>query len=229
MKRKQQPDLAALFDSYCEAYTASDWQVLKTFQEMSLDDIIRKNKQAAYDYLYSDVALKKRLIWLNKLFSDCGLKDYEQLLGLLKENSKLIRRNIEKIILDKEKKTRNLLEQLYPELDEDSQNWTRQLFKYWDNAHASARKIKFRNKQAVIDYCSKHIELYCTQQIAWLPQKPYTRIHWANETDVDEFVPRHVLRYVLSEHMALTQITRLHACDAIVPFVDEKEWQAALE
>ena len=48
--------------------------------------------------------------------------------------------------------------------------------------HASARKIKFRNKQAVIDYCSKHIELYCTQQIAWLPQKPYTRIHWANET-----------------------------------------------
>ena len=113
---------------------------------MPLDDIIRKNKQAAYDYLYSDVALKKRLIWLNKLFSDCGLKDYEQLLGLLKENSKLIRRNIEKIILDKEKKTRNLLEQLYPELDEDSQNWTRQLFKYWDNAHASARKIKFRNK-----------------------------------------------------------------------------------
>ena len=84
MKKKQQPDLAALFDSYCEAYTASDWQVLKTFQEMPLDDIIRKNKQAAYDYLYSDVALKKRLIWLNKLFSDCGLKDYEQLLGLLK-------------------------------------------------------------------------------------------------------------------------------------------------
>ena len=112
---------------------------------MPLDDIIRKNKQAAYDYLYSDVALKKRLIWLNKLFSDCGLRDYEQLLGLLKENSKLIRRNIEKIILDKEKKTRNLLEQLYPELDEDSQNWTRQLFKYWDNAHASASKIKFRN------------------------------------------------------------------------------------
>lgn len=68
------------------------------------------------------------------------LKDYEQLLGLLKENSKLIRRNIEKIILDKEKKTRNLLEQLYPELDEDSQNWTRQLFKYWDNSHASASK-----------------------------------------------------------------------------------------
>ena len=52
------------------------------------------------------------------LFSDCGLKDYEQLLGLLKENSKLIRRNIEKIILDKEKRTRGLLEQLYPELDE---------------------------------------------------------------------------------------------------------------
>ena len=28
MKKKQQPDLAALFDSYCEAYTASDWQGL---------------------------------------------------------------------------------------------------------------------------------------------------------------------------------------------------------
>lgn len=229
MEKKQQPDLATLFDTYCEAYSASDWDVLKTMQEIPLDELIRTNKQAAYEYLYSDVSLKKRLIWLNKLFSDCGLQDYGQLLGLLKENSKLIQRNVEKIILDKERRTRKLLEKLYPELDEETQNWARQLFKYWDNTHASARKIKFKNKKAVIDYCSEHIELYCTQQIAWLPQKPYTRIHWANETDKDEFVPRHVIRYILSEYAALTQITRLHACDTIVPFLDEKEWQAALE
>ncbi|WP_289007173.1 DUF4132 domain-containing protein [uncultured Parabacteroides sp.] len=229
MKKKQQPDLAALFDTYCEAYSTSDWELLNTAREIPIDELIRKNKQAAYDYLYSDIPLKKKLIWLDKLFSDCGLQDYGQLLELLKENSKLIRRKIEKIILNKEKKTRPLLEQLYPELDEELRNWSRQLFKYWDNSHASAAKIRFRNKKAVLDYCSEHIELYCTQQIAWLPQKPYTRIHWANETDVDEFVPRHVIRYILSEYASLVQVTRLHACDAIVPFLDEKEWQAALE
>ena len=229
MKKKQQTDAAVLFDAWCEVYSASDLPLPDTLREIQIDELIRKNKQAAYHYLYSDIPLKKRLVWLNKLFSDCGLTDYEQLLGLLKENSKLIRRNIERLLLDKEKKTRKLLEQLYPELDEESQNWVRQLFKYWDNTHASAAKIKFRNKQAVIDYCSKHIELYCTQQIAWLPQKPYTRLHWANETDVDEFVPRHVIRYVLSEYMSLNQVVRLHACDAIVPFIEEEEWQAMME
>jgi len=229
MKKKQQTDAAVLFDAWCEVYSASDLPLPDTLREIQIDELIRKNKQAAYHYLYSDIPLKKRLVWLNKLFSDCGLTDYEQLLGLLKENSKLIRRNIERLLLDKEKKTRKLLEQLYPELDEESQNWARQLFKYWDNTHASAAKIKFRNKQAVIDYCSKHIELYCTQQIAWLPQKPYTRLHWANETDVDEFVPRHVIRYVLSEYMSLNQVVRLHACDAIVPFIEEEEWQAMME
>lgn len=229
MKKKQQTDAAVLFDAWCEVYSTSDLPLPDTLREIQIDELIRKNKQAAYHYLYSDIPLKKRLVWLNKLFSDCGLTDYEQLLGLLKENSKLIRRNIERLLLDKEKKTRKLLEQLYPELDEESQNWARQLFKYWDNTHASAAKIKFRNKQAVIDYCSKHIELYCTQQIAWLPQKPYTRLHWANETDVDEFVPRHVIRYVLSEYMSLNQVVRLHACDAIVPFIEEEEWQAMME
>lgn len=229
MKKKQQTDAVVLFDAWCEVYSASDLPLPDTLREIQIDELIRKNKQAAYHYLYSDIPLKKRLVWLNKLFSDCGLTDYEQLLGLLKENSKLIRRNIERLLLDKEKKTRKLLEQLYPELDEESQNWARQLFKYWDNTHASAAKIKFRNKQAVIDYCSKHIELYCTQQIAWLPQKPYTRLHWANETDVDKFVPRHVIRYVLSEYMSLNQVVRLHACDAIVPFIEEEEWQAMME
>lgn len=222
-------DLTVLFDTYCEACCASDWQLLESLQEMSLDELICQNKQAAFSYLYSDISLKKKLVWLNKLFTDCGFKDYDRLLDLLNENSKLIRRNIEKIFLDKEKKTRKLLEKRFPFLDEDTQNWARQLFKYWDNSHAAARKIKFKNKQEVVNYCSKHIELYCTQQIAWLPQKPYTRIHWAGETDVDEFVPRHVIRYVLSEYISLTQITRLHACDAVVPFIEEKEWQAALD
>lgn len=38
-----------------------------------------------------------------------------------------------------------------------------------------------------------------------------------------------MIRYILSEYASLVQVTRLHACDAIVPFLDEKEWQAALE
>ena len=70
MKKKQQPDLAALFDTYCEAYSTSDWELLNTAREIPIDELIRKNKQAAYDYLYSDIPLKKKLIWLVKLFSD---------------------------------------------------------------------------------------------------------------------------------------------------------------
>ena len=226
---KQQPELTALFDTYCEAHTASDWQLLKSMEEVPIDELISENKQAAYDYLYSDIQLKKKLFWLNKLFSECGFNDYKQLLGLLKDQSKWVRRNIEKIILDKEKKTRKILEGLFPGLDEDTQNWVRQVFSYWDDTRASAKKIKFRNKKAALDYSSKHIELYRTQQIAWVPPKPYTMIHWANGTDVDEYVPRHVIRFILGEYMTAIQPIRLYACDAIAVYLEKKEWQAALE
>ena len=226
---KQQPELTALFDTYCEAHTASDWQLLKSIEAVPIDELISENKQAAYDYLYSDIPLKKKLFWLNKLFFDCGFDDYKQLLGLLKEESKWIRRVIEKIILDKEKKTRKILEKLLPELDEDTQNWARQMFSYWDDTRPSAKRIKIKDKKAALDYSSKHIELYRTQQIAWVPPRPYTMIHWANETNADEYVPRHVIRFILSEYMTAIQPIRLYACDAIAAHLEEKEWQAALE
>lgn len=227
--KKVQPNITNIFDAYCEAYSNSDQQLLQSALETPVDELIRKNKQAAYDFLQNDISIKKKVIWLNKLYSDCNLKDYNPLLALLKDNSKLIRRSIEKIIINKEKRVRPILEQMYPELDEELQNWARQIIKYWDYTHASGTKARLKNKQAVIDYCSKHIELHCTQQIAWLPLKPYTRIHWAGETDQEEFVPRHVIRFVLSEYMSVPQPIRLHICDTIVSFIDEKEWQAALE
>lgn len=226
---KQQPELTALFDTYCEAHAASDWQLLKPIETVPMDELISENKQAAYDYLYSDIPIKKKLFWLNKLFSECGFNDYKQLLGLLKEESKWIRNNIEKIILDKEKKTRKLLEQLLPELDEDTQNWARQMFSYWDNIRPAAKKIKIKDKKAALDYSAKHIELYRTQQISWVPPKPYTMIHWANETNVNEYVPRHVIRFILSEYMTAIQPIRLYACDAIAVYIEKKEWQAALD
>lgn len=222
---KKQESLYILFDTYCEALSTSNIGLIESLQEVPINEFIRKDKWIAYDFLGRDMSLKKKLIWINKLYSECRLTDYKPLLGLLAEDSKLIRRNIEKVIRDKEKKTRELIEQLYPELNEESQNWAKQLFRLWDNTHART-KLKFKNKKEVIDYCSKHIELYRTMQIAWLPLKPYTRIPWADGSD---FVPRPVVRYILSEYMAFTQAIRLKDCDSIVPFFDQSEWYASLE
>lgn len=226
---KKRPDLPTMFDTYCEAYSIDDSELLSTVGKIPIDEMILKNKQAAYDYLQSDISIKKRLIWINKLYSDCRLKDYKPLLELLKENSKLIRRNIERIIRDKEKQIRPLLEQLYPELDEDTQNWATQFMKYWDYLRNSKKKVRLKNKQEALDYSSKHIKLYSTQQIAWLPQKLYTMIHWAGETDKEEYVPRHVIRYILGEYMTLPYPIRLNACDAVASFIDKKEWLSVLD
>lgn len=222
---EKKASLYALFDTYCEASKNSYIHLPDALQEMQLDKLIRKDKKIAYDFLSSDISWKKKLTWINKLYSDCRLTDYEPLLKLLYENSKLLRRSIEKVIRDKEKKTRERIEQMYPELDEEAQDWAKQLFRYWDNTHAKA-KIKFKNKKEVIAYCSKHIELFRTMQIAWLPLKPYTRIPWADGSD---FVPRPVVRYILSEYMAFPQAIRLKDCDSIVPFFDQPEWYTSLE
>lgn len=222
---KKHESLYMLFDTYCEAHSTSNINLIESLQEMPLDELIRKHKKIAYDFLGSDISQKKKLIWINKLYSDCNLTDYEPLLNLLTEDSKLIRRYIERVISNKEKKTRESIEQKYPELSEEAQNWAKQLFRFWDNTHSKA-KIKFKNKKEVIDYCSKHIELYRTMQIAWLPLKPYTMIPWSDSSD---FVPRPVVRYILSEYMAFPQAIRLKDCDSIVPFFNQPEWYASLE
>ena len=221
----KQESLYILFDKYCEAHSTSNISLIESLQEIPLNELIRKHKKVAYDFLGSDIAQKKKLIWINKLYIDCNLTDYEPLLNLLTEDSKLIRRYIERVIGNKEKKTREWIEKKYPILGEEAQNWAKQLFRYWDNRHSKA-KIKFKNKKEVIDYCSKHIELYRTMQIAWLPLKPYTMIPWA---DGSEFVPRPVVRYILSEYMVFPQAIRLKDCDSIVPFFNQSEWYASLE
>lgn len=222
---KKHESLYMLFDTYCEAHSTSNISLIESLQEMPLDELIRKHKKVAYDFLGSDISQKKKQIWINKIYSDCNLTDYEPLLNLLTEDSKLIRRYIERVISTKEKKTRESIEQKFPKLSEEAQNWAKQLFRFWDNTHAKA-KIKFKNKKEIIDYCSKHIELYRTMQIAWLPLKPYTMIPWSDSSD---FVPRPVVRYILSEYMAFPQAIRLKDCDSIVPFFNQPEWYASLE
>lgn len=225
----KQTDLIMLFDTYCEAYDTPDSQLQDIIREIPIDATVLENKQAAYDYLLSDISVKKKLIWLKKLYSDCGLDNYEPLLELLKEDFGLFRDEIEKIILDKETETRLLLEKILPELDDEPQDWVKHLFKYWDYLHTARQKVVLNNKQEAIDYSSKHIELYCTLQITWVPPKLYTKLHWAGEKDLEEYVPRHVIRYVLSEYMTLPRPIRLNGCDAIVALIDKQEWQKLLE
>ena len=222
------PDLNTLFDYYCEVYISSDLEIAELIEKYPMEKTIRSYKKEAFAFMKNDMPLKKRLAWINILYTECKFKEYDILLDLLRENSKMIRRTIEKIILDKEKRTRQLLEQLYPQLEEETRNWIKQLFKYWDNMRLSKTKIKFKDHQAIIDYCAKHIELYCTQQILWLPPKPYTRIPWATGGE-DDFIPRHVIRYILGEYMTVLRPIRLVACDTMVTYFDQEKWLTALE
>lgn len=218
-----------MFDIYCDVHTSSGHQPLKSFREVDIDKQIRDNKQIAYNYLHDDITDKKKLFWMNKLFADCGLTDYDQLLIMIKNGSEPVRRMAGMLILDKEKQTRKLLKELIPELDEDLQGWANRILKYWDYLKVSPRKIKITNKKEALDYSSRHIEFYCSQQITWIPQKLYSWLHWVGQEDMDEYVPRYVVRYILGEYMTLPRPVRIHACDAIAALINPKEWHDFLE
>lgn len=153
-------------------------------------------------------------------------KKLDSLLKMLMEDSEPIRRDIEQIIRDQEKKARKKLEKLYPQLSDNAQDWARHMFSFWDNMHPSMRKLQIKNRQEAETYSAKHIELYCTRQMQWLPQRIYSRLPWSDGTN---FVPRHVIRYILGEYMSLIQPVRLYACDQIAAFLNQKEWQKVLE
>lgn len=136
------------------------------------------------------------------------------------------RREIEQIIWDQENKARKKLEKLYPLLSEDTQDWARHIFSLWDSMHPFMKKLQIQNRQEAETFSAKHVELYCTRQMQWLPQKIYSRLPWSDGT---HFVPRHVIRYILGEYMSLTQPVRLYGCDKVAVFLDQKEWQKVLE
>lgn len=225
----KQADLSLMFDVYCDVQTSSRSQFTKSIEEIAIDELIKNNKQLAYIYLHSEISVKKKVFWMNKLFIDCGLTDYDQLLSLLQEDSELIRNNVRLIILDKEKKVRKLLQAIIPKMEEELQGWTERILMYWNYLNTPKTKIKISNKQEAIDYSSKHIKFYCSQQITWVPQRLYTLLHWKGETDKTNYIPRYVIRYVLGEYMTLPKPVRIHACDAIVAQIDSKDWQNFIE
>lgn len=225
----KQADLSLMFDVYCDVQTSSRSQFSKSIEEIAIDELIKNNKQLAYIYLHSEISVKKKVFWMNKLFIDCGLTDYDQLLSLLQEDSELIRNNVRLIILDKEKKVRKLLQAIIPKMEEELQGWTERILMYWNYLNTPKTKIKISNKQEAIDYSSKHIKFYCSQQITWVPQRLYTLLHWKGETDKTNYIPRYVIRYVLGEYMTLPKPVRIHACDAIVAQIDSKDWQKFIE
>ena len=105
MKKKQQPDLAALFDSYCEAYTASDWQVLKTFQEMPLDKagrlIASLSRTETYEQRVRQDMKKKAELAFDQLEAElmAAIKQHPELAGELHD---VLSRAREKVLDDGE-------------------------------------------------------------------------------------------------------------------------------
>lgn len=225
----KQADLTVLFDIYCDVKTSSSKQNLKMLRGVDIDNLICKNKETAYNYLRSDISDKKKVFWMNKLYDECGLTDYDLLLNMLRDSSEVIFKTVEKLILDKEKKTRKLLEKIIPELEDETGGRAKRILMYWDYLRVTKSKINITNKKQAYDYSSKNIEFYCSQQITWLPQKLYTLLHWADEEDKDVYIQRHVIRYVLSEYMTLPRPVRIHACDAIVALINPTEWHDFIE
>lgn len=187
---------------------------------------IEQNKQEALELLTDgSLSIEETLQWIDFVYNVCGFDDYKPLIGLLANKSKVVRKQAEATIADKEEGVRPLLESQFGKLKKDAQAAAKRLLKRWDNERKFGADFTFTNA-TVVEYCTDNYDPAYTKFISWIPEDMLMDVRFA---DLTEKAPKIVIQYILSEYLSLEEPYKIKACDMIVPMLNPQDFQAALE
>lgn len=187
---------------------------------------IEQNKQEALELLTDgSLSIEETLQWMDFVYNVCGFDDYKPLIGLLANKSKVVRKQTEATIADKEEGVRPLLESQFGKLKKDAQAAAKRLLKRWDNERKFGADFTFTN-ETVVEYCTDNYDPAYTKFISWIPEDMLMDVRFA---DLTEKAPKIVLQYILSEYLSLEEPYKIKSCDMIVPMLNPQDFQAALE
>lgn len=192
---------------------------------LSYEDVMQ-HEQIALDLLTSgELSIEETIEWLNFIYGTCKIKDYQPLIGLLSNKSKMLRKEAEALIANNEETVRPALEKQFPKMKGDALAAAKRLLKRWDNERKFGAGFTFTN-ETVIEYCTDNNDKDNAKYISWIPENMMTDVRFA---DLSEKVPAVVLQYILSEYMSLEEPYKIKACDMVVAQLHPQDFQATLE
>ncbi|MDR1200819.1 MAG: DUF4132 domain-containing protein [Tannerellaceae bacterium] len=189
-------------------------------------ELIRQNEPVALAILTNgSLSIEETLAWTNLLYETCGVTVYQPLITLLSNKSKLIRKKAEELIAVNESGIRPLLEESMPQKG-DALAASKRLIKRWDNERKYGADFSFKDNQTVTDYCNDNYDPTNEKHIHWIPEDMFTCARFA---DLEEKAPAVVIKYILSEYMALEEPYKIKICDKVVEALHPQDFEATLE
>lgn len=208
-----------------QAFKAYSFNPEKMDAALTKEDI-EENKQIALDSLADgSLNIEETIQWIKYIYEDCKLDDYQPLIGLLSNKSKIIRKQAEATITEMEEGVRPLLESQLGKLKKDALAAAKRLLKRWDNERKFGAGFTFTNT-TVVEYCTDNYDPTYEKYISWIPEDMLLDVRFA---DLTEKAPKIVLQYILSEYLCLEEPYKIKACDMIVTMLNPQDFQGALE
>jgi len=214
------------FRAYC--YTQI-WvgYVRKAIAEAVTKEFILENKDLALELLIKNkMSVDENLTWAELLYDNYKLDAHEPLFAMLTNKSKLIRKKAEEIISNNEERFRSLMEKQMDGWKGDALSLAKRLIKRWDNERKFGANFSFEDNATVIEYCRDNYDKNNEKFISWITEDMFTEVRFI---DLTEKAPAVVIKYIISEYMALDVAYRIKACDKIVERLNPQDFQGALE
>lgn len=209
---------------YAQVYAG---EMQDTMNEVVNTELIKQNEPLALELLTNGtLGIEETLAWIDLLYTTCGVTKFEPIITLLSNKSKLVRKKAEELINSKEGDIRPLLEESMPKLKGDALAAAKRLIKRWDNDRKYGTNFSFKNNQTVTGFCNDNYDPDNQKHISWIPEDMFTDVRFA---DLKEKAPAVVVKYIISEYMALEEPYKIKICDKVVETLHPQDFEAALE
>ncbi|MCD7899228.1 MAG: DUF4132 domain-containing protein [Bacteroides sp.] len=226
LQSKTRFTVSNVFDLYCLAFSYAG-HLQSIAADTVTPEFIRMYKKEALQLLKGDnLNIEETVVWMDLLYFSAGFDDYTPLFDLLGNKSKLIRKKAEEIINEKEETIRPSLEKKIPTLKKDALAAAKRLIKRWDNDRKFGADFVFTDNQTVIDFCTDNYDESNQKLISWISDDLLAD---ARFVDLSGKAPAIVLKYILSEYMALEEAYKIKACDKVIERLHLPDFQATLE
>lgn len=208
-----------------QAFKAYSFNPAMMADALSKEDV-EQHKQEALELLTNgELSIEETVEWLQFIYTACGFQDYQPLITLLSHKSKILRKQTETIIGEKETEIRPLLEERFGKLKGEALAIAKRLLKRWDNERKFGAGFVF-TPSTVVEYCTDNYDKNNQKFISWIPEDMFLDIRFA---DLSEKAPAIVLQYMLSEYLSLEEPYKIKSCDKIAEMLHPQDLQAALE
>ncbi len=190
-------------------------------------EFVKENEALALQKLTDGLlGIDETQVWMDLLYKTCGITKYEPLIGLLSEKSKLVRKKAEEMISNNEEAVRPLLEEKMSKLKGEALSAAKRLIKRWDNERKYGANFLFSGNKMVIDFCYDNYDPDNSKYINWITEDMFTDVRFA---DLSEKAPAVVVKYIISEYMALEEPYKIKICDKVVETLSKQDFESVLE